>query len=140
MKRRAFLLGGLAAAVVVGPFAANGLEGFLRRSVARHFGEPIAGAAGVRGFVAAYAARYAERLETRSLGAQVNVRLYVAVRADGLYRSRRAERFERRFLQMLLTRTNVIAYARGAAPAFEWGGVDPWAPGCPNYLSADYEM
>ncbi|WP_226626459.1 hypothetical protein [Alloyangia pacifica] len=131
--RRAMLLGGAAlVSVAAVPVAMGGLEAFLRRVLAGHFGPQILEVAGVDDFVAEYAAQTGTGSFLKKAGAE----LYFAWHGDAVKMIPQAEALEQLFLQTILVRSNIIALYQGRSEDFEYTELDPWQPTCGLYLSA----
>lgn len=132
--RRALLLGGTAAvaALAAAPIALGGIESFLRRVVAGHFGADALDIDGIDDFIAAYAAHSGAGSVVKRSGAEV----YFAWRGDLIHKIGPAEDLEKHFLQTILTRSNIIAIRQGRAESFDFLDGNPWDPVCGLYLSA----
>lgn len=132
--RRTVLLGGaaVAAAVAAVPIALGGMESFLRRVLADHFGPDVLGIEGVGDFVRDYAAQAGSGSVFKRLGAEV----YFAWRGDLAHKIAPAWELEALFLQTILTRSNIIALRQGRDELFSYTDVNPWEPTCGLYLSA----
>ncbi|UWQ21572.1 hypothetical protein [Jannaschia sp. W003] len=133
-SRRTVLLGGTAAvaAAAAVPVAMGGLDAFLRRVLARHFGPEVLGIDGIGDFVADYAALAGRGSALKRAGAEA----YFAWQGDRVHMIGAAEELEARFLQTILTRSNIIAIHGGAEAPFDYVDPDPWEPACGLYLSA----
>jgi hypothetical protein len=131
--RRVVLLGGTATvAALAAPIAMGGLESFLRRVLTDHFGEDVLAIDGIDDFVADYAAQAGTGSLPKRLGAEA----YFAWRGDLVHRIGPAEELEDRFLNTVLTRSNIIALRQGRDEPFQYTETDPWEPVCGLYLSA----
>lgn len=132
--RRAVLLGGASAAVglAAAPFVLPGMEGFLRRVIAAHFGEEMLKVEGIDGFIAGFIASAGENDAMKRLAAEA----YFIFRGDRIHRIGAATAFEERFLRSILTRSNIVALYQGRAGTFDWLDPNPWEPQCGLYLGA----
>ncbi|MEL6678702.1 MAG: hypothetical protein AAFQ51_08350 [Pseudomonadota bacterium] len=131
--RRALLLGtGAVAALAALPIALGGTTSFLRRVLSDHFGSDVLDIDGIDDFVSEYAALAGADSAAKKLGAEV----YFAWRGDMVHKIGAAQALEHRFLQTILTRSNIIAMRQGTSSQFEFTSVDPWEPTCGLYLSA----
>ena len=135
--RRALLIGGTATAMATAtvaalPIAMGGVESFLRRVVKEHFGPDMIEVAGVDEFIRDYAGHAGSGSIAKRLGAEV----YFAWRGDLVRKIGAAQELEERFLQTILTRSNVIAVFQGAAQEFQYTDNNPWEPTCGLYISA----
>ncbi|MEL7182070.1 MAG: hypothetical protein AAGK57_00340 [Pseudomonadota bacterium] len=136
MRRRTLLLGGtalLAAAAV--PLVNTGISGFLSRVLRDHFGDDIFEVAGIEDFVAEYASLVSQEDWVKRTGAQV----YFGLRGDQVKQLGLAKGLENRFLQTILTRSNIIAIRQGRETQFDYSDPDPWAAVCGGYLTAATE-
>ena len=132
-SRRSVLLGGASlVALAAIPIAAGGLPSFLRRVLADHFGPDVLEIEGIEDFVTAFAESSGEPLSAKRIAAEV----YFAWRGDKVKMIGQAEALEARFLQTILTRSNIIAIRQGSDAPFEFVSADPWDVTCSLYLSA----
>ncbi|MBM7069097.1 hypothetical protein [Actibacterium sp. 188UL27-1] len=133
MKRRWFIGGGAAlVGLAITPIALGGTVSFLRRTLSDHFGPNILNIDGIDGFVKDYATLAGQGSTVKKLGAEV----YFAWRGDKVHMIGQAEDLQERFLNTILTRSNIIAIQQGRETAFDYGDPDPWSPICGIYLSA----
>lgn len=131
--RRAVLLAGTAmAGLAIVPIARGGIESFLRRVLADHFGEDVLEIEGIGDFIRAYAANAGNEGFTKRAAAEV----YFAWRGDLVREIGQAAEMRNRFLQTILTRSNIIAIYQGAEGSLDFADADPWNPTCGLYLSA----
>ena len=133
LTRRRLLLGaGAVAAAAAVPVALGGTESFLRRVLGNHFGDDALEIDGIGEFVQEYAELTGQGDWKKRMVAEV----YFAWRGDRVKKIGPAVALEERFLQTILTRSNIIAVRQGRAESFEYTDANPWAPGCGLYLSA----
>jgi len=133
MRRRMFLFGGGAAAVLVAlPLSLGGMTQFLRRTLRDHFGSEVLELDGIDDFVAEFASLAGEGSRSKRLAAE----LYFAWHGDRVRMIGPAVALQDRFLNTILTRSNIIAIQQQRATRFDYGLVDPWSPVCSHYLSA----
>jgi hypothetical protein len=138
VSRRRFLLGSVAAVtaasagVVAVPFVSGGVAGFLRRALEAHFGPDLAAAEGVDAFVR----EYADHAGAGDIAKRLSADLYFGWQLDEVHKIGAADALEKKFLETILVRSNIIALAQGGASAFEYTSADPWTPTCNLYLSA----
>lgn len=131
--RRTLLLGGGAlAAAATFPIVLGGMESFLRRVVAGHFGPEFLDDEGIGEFIAEYAAQAGRGSFVKRAGAEA----YFAWRGDLVHMIGPAKELQSMFLNTLLTRSNIIALYNGAESGFSYSSVDPWEPTCGLYLSS----
>lgn len=129
------LLGGSAGAAALAlPWTFDGVEAFLRRTMANHFGADALDIEGVGDFIHAYAAASGDEESGRVK--RIAAKYYFAMRGDRIFPIGAAKAFEERFLNAVLIRSNIIAIRQGRADAFDYADPDPWAPVCGLYLSA----
>lgn len=134
LTRRAIIFGGTcavtlsAAAVAVAP----GLPGFLRRVVVQQFGADMLDIDGIDDFIADYAAQAG----AGDWKKQIASRLYFSLHGDEIYRLAAVDELENRFLNTILTRSNIVAVYQKSAAAFEYTDANPWEPTCGLYLSS----
>ena len=127
------LAGGAAAGVVaVAPLTFSGLEGFLRRTVADHFGKDLLTVEGIDDFVRDFVETVGDENFIKRLASDY----YFGISGDRIHKTGAVRAFEERFLRSLLSRSNVIAIYQGASTEFEYQNPDPWAPQCGLYLSS----
>lgn len=138
LSRRALLISSAAATAVVAvtPIALGGMESFLRRVLANHFGPEVLGIEGVDAFVG----DYAQLAGSGDFAKRVGAEIYFAWRGELVHKIGAARDLEAVFLRSFLTRSNIIAIQQGRDVAFEYGEVDPWVPTCGLYLSALAEV
>ncbi|ETX12739.1 hypothetical protein OCH239_17375 [Roseivivax halodurans JCM 10272] len=131
------MLGGgalcIAAAV---PVAMGGMRSFLERITVAQFGAEILSIDGVHAFLDAFAAQAGDDSLAKRLGAEA----YFAWRGDLIHEIAPARDLETRFLQTILTRSNIIKVWRGESQRLEFTEIDPWQPTCGLYLSALADM
>lgn len=134
LTRRGLIAGGAVAlaGLAAAPFALRGVEGFLRRVVADHFGEDALAIEGIDEFIAEFAATAGKGDALKRIAAKT----YFAARGDRIVKLSRAQAFEEQFLRTILKRSNIIALRQGQAEDFDWQNPDPWDPQCGLYLSS----
>lgn len=133
MKRRIFL-GGTAAIVALAatPIALGGTVSFLRRTLSDHFGPDVLDIDGIDDFVRDYAELAGQGSMLKKMGAEV----YFAWRGDRVHMIGQAKELQDRFLNTILTRSNIIAIRQARETDFDYGDPDPWSSTCGIYLSA----
>ena len=127
------VLAGIAAgaAIAAVPLVNNGLTSFFNRTLRAHFGDDVTEIAGIDAFVSDYAATVARDDFMKRSTAQV----YFAMRGDRIQKIGIAQELENRFLQTILTRSNIIAIRQKKANEFEYTDADPWELACGSYLT-----
>ncbi|WP_027256123.1 hypothetical protein [Leisingera aquimarina] len=132
MRRRMFLMGAAATALVAVPVSLGGTVGFLKRTLRDHFGPDVLNLDGVADFVTEFASYSAQGSPAKKLAAEV----YFAWHGDQMKMIGPAAALRDRFLYTILTRSNIIAVQQQRAAQFDYGLADPWLPACGQYLSA----
>ncbi len=118
--------------MLVPPLALDGLENFLRRVVADHFGDEILVLDGIDDFIRDFAATVGDENLIKRLASDY----YFGVSGDRIHKTGTIRAFEERFLRSMLSRSNVIGIHQGVSTEFEYQNPDPWAPQCGLYLSS----
>ncbi len=133
LTRRTLLASGGALVALAGlGLAGGGTSGFLRRVVADHFGRDALEIDGLDAFIDDYTAIISENPSLKKRAAE----LYFSWRGDRIHLIPDASNLRERFLQTILTRSNIIAMRQGRAERFDYSNPAPWEPDCGLYLSA----
>ncbi|MFQ6550862.1 hypothetical protein AAD018_000785 [Aestuariibius insulae] len=133
LTRRTLLAGGgaITALAALG-IAGGGTTGFLRRVTAEHFGKDALKIDGIDAFIDDYTAVISDSQSLKKRAAEV----YFSWRGDRIYLIPDASNLKERFLQTILTRSNIIAMRQGRSDRFDYSNPAPWEPDCGLYLSA----